>query len=371
MRGQVSLLQDFLQSAPGAPAIVPVGGQGILLTDPGVQPVVHQPASLGGDHRGIQALGFGKDLEPVGLRLKGKQLRTGGTDDLDVQFGQIRKDADYRGHGAGALYDHRTTSLTVRIRIPDHVSAPGRFEVRWNPQSLTIRNLDFRPGEVQRHHRRVLLQCRCQQHRHLIELPGMQVDDLTTGKHLGHSRSEDTEVGAAVVGCLRPGMAGHPEHLAQPPITVLGQLAEQPHHTVQKVGEGTVGGGGSPESPEISRRILGEIHAGQSGHDTGVGELGDLLGQQCPFFATVAFVPSVALERPEGGAETADIGGAGQISRAGQEQGLPVLLCTQGVDPGPPTRQGFPVGPHLPGLSKQLRRISLGVVQSRIGERAA
>src|SRR5208283_5854346 len=65
LRGEMGLFEDLLQRAPRAPAVVPVRRHRVLLTDPRIQPIVHQPSRLGGDHGRVQALLLGEHLHPV------------------------------------------------------------------------------------------------------------------------------------------------------------------------------------------------------------------------------------------------------------------------------------------------------------------
>ena len=108
LRRQVRLVQHLVQRAAGAPAVVPVGREGVLLGDLVEEPVVHQPARLGGDHGRVGAVGRGEHLAAVRLRLQREQLRAGRADDLHVQPAgvELRQRGDDVRHRAGALDDH-------------------------------------------------------------------------------------------------------------------------------------------------------------------------------------------------------------------------------------------------------------------------
>ena len=98
--------------------------------------------------------------------------------------------------------------------------------------------------------RRRGLQRRTQDHRNLVVLPRMEIDHVPVGEELGHSRREDSEVGARVLSSLRTGVAGHPDDLPHLQVTILGELAEEAHLPVLEIAEGAIGGAGGPEAVE-------------------------------------------------------------------------------------------------------------------------
>ena len=148
---------------------------------------------------------------------------------------------------------------------------------------------------------------------------------------------------------------------AQAQVAVLGHLAEQAHRSVLEVRERAVGRAGTPVAIEVRARVLGEVDRGHAREDAGVGELGDLLRQQCTAGVLVALVPAEAGHLAPVGGEAGDVGGVGQVGRAGDEQRPAVLGLGIGVDVRAPGAESGPVGRRLAGSLVQLRRIGAEV----------
>ena len=83
---------------------------------------------------------------------------------------------------------------------------------------------------------------------------GCRLMIVPVGEELRHAGREDAEVRAAVLGRLRAGVAGDPDHLADLQLAVLRQLAEEAHRAVLQVGEGAVGRARAPEAVELAAR---------------------------------------------------------------------------------------------------------------------
>jgi len=118
--------------AAGTPAVIPVRREGILFSDMGEQPVMHQPARLGGDHGRVHLVCAGDHLVLILIRLHGKHLRAGSTDDfyIDLLLIQQRQDLNHRCHCAGTLVPITAPPAgQVGIIIADNVSAPGSLKV--------------------------------------------------------------------------------------------------------------------------------------------------------------------------------------------------------------------------------------------------
>ena len=199
-----------------------------------------------------------------------------------------------------------------------------------------IGDLDGRAGQVQGHDRNVRGQRGGQQDRHLVVLPGVQVDDVPFGEELGHPGLEDAEVGPAVLGGLGSRVAGDPEHLADADLRVLGELAEQAHRAVLQVREGAIGRAGRPEAVEVGEGLVGEIDRGDADGHAGVRELGDLLRQERSARVRVALVPAPAGQVLPVLGEAGDVGRFGEVGRAGDEQRAAVFGLGGGVDPRAP-----------------------------------
>ena len=209
---------------------------------------------------------------------------------------------------------------------PHDVGAAGGLEVRGDAQRLAVGDGHRRPRQVQGHDGHVRGQRGAQHDGHLVVLPGVQVDDGALGEELRDAGLEDAEVGARVLGRLRPRVAGDPEDLAQPQLGVLGHLAEEAQRAVLQVRERGVGRAGAPEAVEGLARVRREADRGHAGQDAGVGHLRDLLRQDRAARVGVALVPAPAGQVPEVLGEAGHVGGFGEVRRAGDDERAPVAL---------------------------------------------
>ena len=191
-------------------------------------PVVHQPARPVGDAHRVEPVGLREHLVLVarGCSRNSSGLIAATIFTFSPALSSSGRILTMLAVVDGALDDHSAHRLLAGLVVADDVGALGRGEVGGHAQGLPVGDLDGRPGQVQGDDRRRLAQRRAQHHRHLVVLPGMQVDDVALGEQLGDARREDAEVGAGVLGGLRARVAGDPEHLAQLELAVLGHLAD-------------------------------------------------------------------------------------------------------------------------------------------------
>ena len=171
-------------------------------------------------------------------------------------------------------------------------------------------------------------------------------------------------MGPAVLGGLGAAVARHPDGLAQLPFAILGHLAVQTHGAVLEIAEGSVGAAGGVVSVEVVLRIGRHVHRRGTHHDTGVGELGDALGQDHPGGIAFPVVPAGIFHVAEIGAETRNVGGTRQVRRTDQEQRAAEFFLAVAVDVAAPLGESRPVGLLFAGLGPHLGRVTFNVEQT-------
>ena len=197
IRSQVCLVQDFIETAPGPPVVVPVGADGILLGGLVVEPLMHGRTTGGGNHHGVHPVPGGKNRILIALRLSPEELRARRADDLHVQLlrRQLRQQLHNPRHGAGSLHDNRSVPFLSGRILPHDVRPFGGFKVRRYLEALSVRYFNCRPGKVQRDNRYIRLQGSGNQNRYLVVFPGMKIDDMPFREELCYRRRKDPEVG--------------------------------------------------------------------------------------------------------------------------------------------------------------------------------
>ena len=125
----------------------------------------------------------------------------------------------------------------------------------------------------------------------------------------------------------------------------------------------------APQNPlKRAERVVGQVDRGQPGDQPGVGELGDLGGQQGAGGVGVALVPAGARRAVVVLAEAGDVGGLGQVGRGGDEQRPAVVAQGQRVHVGAPGGQAGPVGRLVAGLAPHALRVAGHVEDAAVGE---
>src|ERR1017187_826991 len=246
-------------SAAGQPLIVPVGGEGIFVSERPDVAYGPSTACTGADHHQVKK-GFRRQHHSaVALGLSVEQIFAHNGNDLHVDSALVQVwQLFYDIHGrAGALEDHVAMTRSVRGKIADHVKPPGGSvqigvgktaavghgkigprHLKNDDADLGFARGDLRRGEVP--------------WRNIIVVPEIQADGLTARKELPYLWSKNAEVGPGIRSRFRSGVRSQNVKHPHTKLAILILLAPHAGGRIHQWSERAVGAAERPHSRKFS-----------------------------------------------------------------------------------------------------------------------